>query len=420
MSIPALSTAVSGLDAEQAAMDVIGNNIANSSTTGFKASRATFQESFAQLLEGATAPTGNNGGTGPMQIGAGTGIGSVDEMFTQGTLTSTGVNTDLAIQGNSYFVVDNGQQQMYTRAGNFDFDAQGNLVMSNSGFLVQGIMASPTGTLSPGGALTAINVPQSMQSAAQATTTSTLSGNLDAGAAAGSTYQMGITVYDGTGAPHALQLTFTNTAPGSWTWAASVGGTPPSGTIASGGTGAVTFNSDGSMASFTGGAPLVITPAAGGAPINITLDAGAVNSISGLTGFSGTSNAAVTSQNGYQAGTLSSVSINANGIVVGTFSNGQTQDLAQVALARFANPAGLQVASGNALTQSANSGTATIGFAGSSDPSTITAGSLENSNVDISAEFTNMIIAERAYQADAQVITAADHMLTTVVGLPSQ
>jgi len=175
------------------------------------------------------------GGTDPMQVGAGTQVGSIDQVFTQGTLQNTGDNTDLAIQGNSFFVVDNGQEQLYTRAGNFQFDAQGNLVMTNSGYQVQGIMAGPTGSLSAAGSLTNITVPENMQSPAKATSTASLSGNLDSTAAVGTTYEMGITTYDSTGAPHALQLTFTNTGPAAWSWAATVGGTPPTGTIASAG-----------------------------------------------------------------------------------------------------------------------------------------------------------------------------------------
>lgn len=420
MTIPAMGSAVTGLDSEQTAMDVIGNNIANASTTGFKASETSFQEAFAQMLQGASAPTGTMGGTNPMQVGAGTQVGSINQLFTQGTLDNTGVNTNLAIQGNSFFVVDNGQQQLYTRDGDFQFDAQGNLVMSGSGYIVQGIMANAAGNLTAATSLTNITIPPNMQSPAKATTAAVLSGNLDEAAAAGTTYEMGITAYDSTGAPQALQLTFTNTAPNTWTWAASVGGTPPTGTITSGGTGTVTFNGNGSLASFTGGAPLVITPTGGGTPISMTLNAGTVNGITGLTGFAETSNAAVASQDGYQAGTLSSVSINSDGVLVGSFSNGQTQDLAQVGLARFSNPSGLQDTSDNTFGQSANSGQATIGFAGTSDPSSITAGALENSNVDLSTEFSNMIVAERAYQADAEVVTTAGQMLSTLVNLPTQ
>jgi flagellar hook protein FlgE len=419
MTMPALSSAVSGLDAEQTAMDVIGNNIANASTTGYKASEASFQEAFAQMLQGASAPTSTMGGTDPVQVGGGTEVSSVDQIFTQGTLDTTGQNTDLAITGNSFFVVDNGQQQLYTRDGDFQFDAQGDLVMAGSGYLVQGIMADANGNLTAASSLTNITIPQNMQSPAKATTAAVLSGNLDAGAAAGSTYEMGITAYDSAGAPQALQLTFTNTAPGTWTWAASLGGTPPTGTITSGGTGTVTFNGNGSLGSFTGGAPLVITPT-GGAAVNITLNPGTVNGLTGLTGFAETSNAVVASQDGYQAGTLSSMSINSDGIIVGSFSNGQTQDLAQVGLASFSNPGGLEDNSGNTFGQTANSGQATIGFAGSSDPSSITAGALENSNVDLSSEFSNMIVAERAFQADAEVVSTANQMLQTVVSIPSQ
>ncbi len=229
---------------------------------------------------------------------------------------------------------------------------------------------------------------------------------------------MGITVFDSAGGPHNMDLTFTATAtPGSWTWAATDGDTPPTATITAGGTGTATFSPTGSLATFTGGQPMTITPSGGGAAFNVTVNPGAVNGISGLAGFAATSNAVISAQDGFQAGKLSSISINSSGVISGTFTNGVTRDLAQIALAQFNNPSGLVQSGNNTYEQSSNSGTGVIGFAGISDPSSITAGALENSNVDISTEFTNMIVSERGFQANAQVITTANTMLQTLVNL---
>jgi flagellar hook protein FlgE len=510
----ALFAGVSGLRNHQTRMDVIGNNIANVNTVAFKASRVTFKEAFAQLLQGASRPPGNTGGTNPIQIGSGMNIGSIDQLFTQGSLETTGQNTDLAIQGGSFFVLSDGQKQVYTRAGNFQLDAEGRLIAPNNGFVVQGINADSVGNFSAATAITDIRLPLGQKSPAQATTRISLTGNLDQNAAAAgvqvasnpnslltspavtsavvagtytishtttgqvtvtgpggvtqtltglsdgaqtlnfntlgvsfdvgagfladpaasggagsidgaavsataaTTHDVGITVYDGAGAPHNLQLTFTKqAAPGAWSWTATVGGTPPTATIASGGSGTVSFSPTGSLAAFTGGSPLVLTPANGGAAFNIDVNPGTTNQIDGLAGFAKQSNAVISGQNGYQAGDLTDISIDNRGVVTGFFTNGVSRSLAQIALAKFNNPSGLLRNGDNVYAESANSGLAVLGFAGISDTSSITPGALENSNVDISTEFTNMIITQRGFQANSKVITTADEMLNDVVNL---
>jgi flagellar hook protein FlgE len=510
----ALFAGVSGLRNHQTRMDVIGNNIANVNTVAFKASRVTFKEAFAQLLQGASRPPGNTGGINPIQIGSGMNIGSIDQLFTQGSLESTGQNTDLAIQGDSFFVLSDGQKQVYTRAGNFQLDANGRMIAPNNGFVVQGINADAQGNFSAASAITDISLPLGQKSPAQATTEVKLTGNLDQNAlpAAGTigantnallanpvvtsavvagtytlahtvtgqvtltgpggvtqtltgladgaqtlnfntlgisvdvgagfladptasggsgsvdgstlsvtgaaTHDMGITVYDGAGAPHNLQLTFTKeAAAGTWSWTATIGGTPSTGAVTSGGTGTVVFSPTGSLSSFTGGSPLVITPSGGGSAFNVTVNPGTINGIDGLAGFAKQSNAVVSGQNGYQAGDLTDISIDNHGVVTGFFTNGVSRSLAQIALARFNNPSGLLRDGDNVYAESANSGLAVLGFAGISDTSTVTPGALENSNVDISTEFTNMIITERGFQANARVITTADEMLNDVVNL---
>jgi len=411
----ALFSGVSGLRNHQTRMDVVGNNIANVNTVGFKSSRVTFTEAFVQLLQGASRPPGNLGGINPIQIGTGVNMGSTDQLFTQGSLESTGQPLDLAIQGEAMFVLNNGQRQVYTRAGNFQLDANGKLISPSSGFIVQGINADPLGNFSSTSSITDVQIRLGEKAPAQATSEIGFTGNLDASAAIGDTHTMGITVYDAAGTPHVLKIDYTNTGPGQWTWVASC----PTAPVTPAGNGTVTFNANGSLATFTypgGGAGLTLTPASGSA-FNIAINAGTINGIDGLAGFANPSNAVVNAQNGYQSGDLTNISVDPRGVITGFFTNGVSRSLAQIALVNFNNPSGLMRGGDNVYLDSPNSGLAVIGFAGGTSASSITPGALESSNVDISQEFTNMIIAQRGFQANARVITTADEMLNDLVNL---
>ena len=411
----ALFSGVSGLRNHQTRMDVIGNNIANVNTVGFKASRVTFKDAFFQMLQGASRSQGDLGGLNPMQIGTGMNLGSVDTLFTQGSLETTGQPLDLAIQGQALFVLGTGQRHLYTRAGNFQLDADGKLIASGSGYVVQGLLADALGNLSTTAAVGDIEIQLGQRSPARQTSQVTLVGNLDSGAAAGDAHSMGITVYDGSGAQHQLKLLFTNTGPGAWSWTAQLDGNA----VASATPGTVTFNADGTLASFAypdSAASLTLTPASGAA-FQVTVDAGAVGGIGGLAGFANPSNAVVSKQDGYQAGDLQNMAVDSRGVITGYFSNGVSRSLAQIALANFGNPGGLVRQGDSLYVESPNSGSAVIGFAGGTLSSTLTPGALESSNVDISQEFTDMIIAQRGFQANARVITTADEMLNDLVNI---
>ncbi len=411
----ALFSSVSGLRNHQTWMDVIGNNIANSNTVGFKASRVTFQESFVQQLTGASRPTGTLAGVNPMQVGSGVGIGSIDQLFSQGTLENTGQPLDMAIQGNSLFVLSRNGTAAYARAGNFQLDGQGHLTAPASGMIVQGVNADPYGKISNTAAPGDIRIRLGEKAPAKPTSSVELAGNLNASAAIGESHSLGITGYDKLGAPHELRLTFVNTAPGEWSWTAS----SATAAVTPAGAGSVSFNTNGSLKAFTypgGGSTLTMTPP-GGDAINVALDAGTADGINGLVGFAGTSDAVASSQDGYAAGDLVNLLVDSQGMINGVFSNGTSRPLAQLALATFTNPGGLISAGNNTWSVSSNSGEPVIGYAGETITDTITPGALESSNVDLSQEFTNMIIAQRGYQADARVITTADQMLNEVVNL---
>jgi flagellar hook protein FlgE len=411
----ALLSGVSGLRNHQTEMDVIGNNIANVNTVGFKASRVTFQEGFVQLLAKATRPNGGMGGTNPLQIGTGSQIGSIDQLFTQGSLENTGQPLDLAIQGDGMFVLSNGERTAYTRAGNFRMDADGRLVSPFTGFVLQGVNADARGNFSPSGPIGTLQISLGTEAPAQQTGGITMTGNLDGSTAVGGTHSMGVTVYDSLGGKHDLQILFTNTGPGAWSWTATCDSAP----VTPAGDGTVTFNTDGTLATFTypgGGTGLTLTPP-GADPLNITLDPGTIGGNNGLSGYASASSAVISHQDGFEAGDLISVSVDTNGTVNGSFSNGVTRILGQIALANFTNPAGLIRTGENLYQESPNSGTPSVTTGRGATPATITSGALESSNVDISQEFSDMIIAQRGFQANARVITTADEMLNDLVNL---
>ena len=411
-----LFAGVSGLRNHQTKMDVIGNNIANVNTTAFKSSRVTFKEAFVQLLQGASRPPGNTGGINPIQIGTGMNVASIDQLFTQGSLESTGQPLDLAISGDALFTLSDGPRRVYTRAGNFQLDAQGHLIAPSSGFVVQGINADAMGNFSTGAAIGPVQLRLGDKSPAKATDLVSLSGNLDSNAATGATHNTSITVFDSTGGPQVLQIQFTKTATGAWDWTAS----SATAAVTPAGNGTVTFSPTGTMSTFTypaGGSSITMTPANGAAPLTVAVNAGTINGFDGLASFSNPSNAVINNQNGYQAGSLQSLSVDPKGVISGYFTNGVTRSLAQVALAQFTNPSGLLRSGDNTYLESANSGNAVVGFAGGTITSSITPGALEGSNVDISQEFTNMIIAQRGFQANARVITTSDEMLQELVNL---
>jgi len=422
-----LFAGVSGLRSHQVMMDVLGNNIANVNTIGFKAGRITFGELFAQTLRSATQPSvGLNGGTNPMQVGLGTSINSLDTLFGQGGIENTGQRTDLAIQGTGFFVVKKNGQHFYTRVGTFVFDANGFLVNPGNGAILQGKLADSQGNIPPGTALQDIKIALDSRSPANPTSTVRFGGNLDAAAVAGDTASGSVTIFDSLGNKHNLIITYTKGAnPNEWTWAATMA-TPTTATFTGGNTGTITFNPDGTLNSFTyagGASGIGINPGNGANNLTVSLNVGtpttppAPGNFAGITQTQGTSSIVPREQDGYGSGELSEVFIDATGKITGAYSNGKKLDLAQIMLAEFNNPSGLTRVGDNLYDISGNSGIAGIIGAGGSSKSTIVGGALEQSNVDLSEEFTRMILAQRGFQANARVITTSDEFLQEVVNL---
>lgn len=673
-----LFTGVSGMRNHQVKMDVIGNNLANINTVGFKAGRVTFSEALALTLQGSKRPTGSLGGVNPMQIGLGMTVGMIDSAFNQGGLETTNVQSHLAINGDGFFIVNDGERDYYTRAGSFQFDANGTLVNTSDGKVVQGKMADANGVISSGTVVQDIKLPFGQQVAANATEKVDFIGNLNAGefpvgtiidsgvilaveeagdgsdinglfakGAANSTilgvnhglstitvkdgtkseiytyveldtggsnndfnslddliteitngfagslrvsldsngaivvedlsgsaqsvsfsadnptlhsalssadgiidsssglttktdefshnatateeltklrnslgnsmgltagdtinisgkvgetnllntfsvlatstlndlttqvkntlgltnsnavtidsdgslkisgdpgeenavtnvgirasgnsnlnttmtftenqkakditHSSSITVYDALGEVHVLTMTFTKSSiPNVWEWQAALNGDE---TIAAGNKGNITFNSDGSLNTFTyenGVSAFEFNPGTGADIMKIQFQMGDLGGFSGVTQFSSSSTLVAKGQDGYTNGNLVDLNIDNTGTITGVFSNGINQTLAQIALAKFNNPNGLYREGNNMYAQSTNSGIPIVGTAGDNIESTIIPGNLEMSNVNLAQEFTDMILAQRGFQANARVITTSDDLLNELVNL---
>ncbi|MCL3860863.1 flagellar hook protein FlgE [Actinotalea sp. K2] len=387
-----LFSGISGLRAHQTMLDVTGNNIANVNTTGFKASQTQFQDTLSQVLTNAGGGQEGIGGTNPAQVGLGVRVAGVTTNFQQGAAQLTNRSTDMMISGDGFFMVRKGAEQFYSRAGAFDFDANGQLVTPDGG-LVRGWAAAGDGSIDTNGPLTDLRLPIATLMGARATTGATFEGNLPTDAVAGTVLNREVDVYDAAGTLQSLSLAFTRTAAG-WDVSAMRGGVPV-GTVSP-----LTFNADGTLAS--GG-----TMAAGGVDVDLST----------LTGYAGLTTVEASAQDGRSAGTLQSFTINADGTLLGQFSNGLKQAVGRVALATFTNPAGMEKAGGSLYRTTVNSGDPQVGAAGTGGRGELTGGALEMSNVDLSAEFTNLIIAQRGFQANSRVITTSDELLQELVNL---
>jgi flagellar hook protein FlgE len=420
--LQAMYNGVSAIQANQEDMDVIGNNISNVDTTAFKAGSVTFADQLSQTLQGGSAPSATTGGTNGVQVGLGVKVAAIATDMQQGGLQSTSSPTDLAIQGNGFFMLGTSSGTNYTRDGSFSVDSSGNLVNS-SGQYVLGWTASPTGSVDTSQQITTashLNIPVGSLQATALTTNVVYGGNLDADSLSTDTpYTRAVTVYDSVGNAQSVNLAFTPeaslpagapaNAASAWTWNAS--GTAISGTPAgTTNTGTIYFNSSGAELSADGSVQLTTTDNSA-SPQNITLD------FSQLSQTAASSSASAASQNGYAPGTLQSFSIDQTGTISGIFTNGQTRTLGQIAMTNFANPAGLTSVGGNEFQSTVNSGLPQVGAATSGSFGQISAGYLEQSNVDLSTEFANMIITQNAYQANTKVVSTVNQMLTTLIDM---
>jgi flagellar hook protein FlgE len=412
---------VSGLRSHQAFMDVVGNNIANVNTTGYKTSNVLFQDLLSQSLQGSGAPIqGVQGGTNPAQVGLGVKIAGVQLNFGQGASQLTGRATDFSIQGDGLFIVEQGGTRAYTRAGSFSLDGLGQLVTAEGGF-VMGWQATNTGAINTNASIEQLRIPVGQIIAPVTTTSIDVGGNLPADSATGTTINASINVYNSLGTTVPLRAEFTkiaNVAP-NVNWEVRV--YDAAGNVISGPS-AVTFDATGTLTTANPTVTQAQLDTIAGTTgtwdaAGITLDFGASTDADRLTGAATLNSVTALSQNGAAIGSLVSFSVGADGMITGVFSNGRNQPLGQLALAAFANPTGLEKAGGSLYRSSVNSGEPQIGVPGQGGRGTLSGGTLEMSNVDLAAEFTNLIVAQRGFQANSRIITASDEILQDLVNL---
>ncbi len=504
--MPNFSIPLSGLTSESAALSTVANNLANQNTTGYKDKVALFSDLFYQSL-------GTTGAGDPIQVGAGTQVSSLPSLFTQGSVSATGVPTDVAIQGTGFFAVQSSSGVIdYTRAGAFSVDAN-NFLVTSGGQQVLGYPAA-NGVVNTGAGIAPLQLGAGTISPPTATGNVQLTANLNAAAAVGDTFSTPVTIYDSLGASHTLTATFTNKAANEWTYSLAVpasdllpiGGVAQTGVLATGtlifnGNGVLTATTaptvgapsytgtgNGTMSGVTGGAASVaetitmtavdaihfsvsgsVSGALGTATvgtafssgqIGFTIAAGSTPFVAGdaftvttapgtlapippiaITNFAdGASNqtfnwnvlngttpvitqvaapstTSSTQQDGSSSGSLVNFSIGSDGTITGSFSNGKTQALGEVALANFANVNGLQLNGNTDYTPTLASGPAVVGVPGAGGLGTLSGGSLELSNVDIATEFANLIVAQRGFQADAKVVTTFDQITQDTIAL---
>lgn len=427
-----LIAAVSGIEANQTYLNVIGNNVANSNTVGYKSENADFTDLLAEQVSGASAPlaSGQGAGINPISIGSGVRIGAVGNDLSQGGLQQTNQPTDVAIQGDGFLVAMQGGQTLYTRAGNLTLDANGDLATTTGG-LIQGWMASSQGVINTNSPIGPVSIPAGTTMPANATTSLTVGGNLPAwsGTGAGTPITATINAYDQLGDSIPVTLTYTpvpNTA-NTWTVQGTVanpaGGTttdlwntaptivfdPSTGKISSI-TGATT-NGDGSLTLAVNNMPAGYAWPSGD---NWNVNFPAPNAQGAVTQFSGQQTFTITNQDGYASGSLSSFSIGSDGVITGAFTNGKSLSIGELALATFSNPSGLADEGNQMYASSPNSGQANIGAPGTGGRGSLVGGALESSNVDLATQLTDLIVAQEAYQANTKVVSTTANNLQSL------
>ncbi|MCH5283688.1 MAG: flagellar hook protein FlgE [Treponema sp.] len=458
-----LWSGVSGMQNHQTKMDVVGNNIANVNTNGFKKGRADFQDMISQQLSGAAAPTTEVGGVNPKEVGLGVQTAAIHTIFTQGNLQSTGVSTDIAIQGNGFFVLQNGEKTYFTRNGAFSVDKDGTLVNPANGYRVQGWMARELNgemIVQTAASPTDLTIPVGSKDPAKATLNVNYACNLnkntpeipEEGATpadiAKGTWATEQKIYDSFGNEHILSIAFTRVVGDPNSWRATVQVDPENAEFTQTRVGLqttdgqtnefiVNFDNMGTLRSVTDSATngsneagaIVLqasfavpdaNPDEDGNPYRQTfnINLGEIGSMRNtVTQSASQSSTKAFSQDGYTLGYLDNFKIDSSGIITGVYSNGTNRTIGKIALASFTNQGGLEKAGDNTYVESNNSGQANIGESGIAGKGSLLAGALEMSNVDLTDQFSEMIVTQRGFQSNAATIRTADTLLETVISL---
>jgi flagellar hook protein FlgE len=448
--LQAMLAGVASIKAQQTRMSVIGNNLANVNTTAFKGSRVTFQDMLAQTIRGAGRPTAENGGTNPIQYGLGVLVAGTDVFNEQGSLNATNRPTDLAIQGNGFFMTTNGLRSAFTRDGSFDLDASGDLVHRATGERVQGwdfVRSGISETSAPITPSSGINVPLGRLNAVQVTSKASFEGNVSAATPAGTpslanpggtdrtkpAWTTSGRFFDSQGGGHDVTVQFftrddtpaTPPAPvgakASWQWrvvdanGTEFGNSDGGNSVAASGD-PLYFDAAG-LPIDTGTIPSITVNGAGSLPFNVELDFKKITQLNTVQGTVPSSQVTLSYQDGFPPGSLQSFSVGQDGLITGLFTNGLTRPLGQLAMSIFPNPGGLERTGNNLWRNSDNSGIPVVGTPRSGGRGLVNSGFLEQSNVDIGNEFTDLIVTQRGFQANTKVVTTVDEMLQDLINM---
>jgi flagellar hook protein FlgE len=406
------SIALSGLQANSVALNTIGNNLANLNTTAFKGQTTSFEDLFYQQI-------GQSGSGDAIQLGAGTKVSGTSTDFTEGTILpdSNSNSADMALAGNGFFVVQQGGVQSLTRAGNFQLSSSGSLI-TQDGQQVMGYGAV-NGVVNQNSSLTPITIPVGLNEGAQATQNFSITTNLNSNATVGTPYSTPVTIFDSLGQSHQATVSYTKTGTNTWSYSVDL----PAGDYAPGtatnNTGTLTFDTSGNLVSPTGSVNNITFPtlADGASDLSFNWNLNNSSGTPTISQLASASSNTAQSQDGFTSGVYQSFVVDSAGVITANFSNGRTLTVGQLAVATVANTAGLTASGGNNFMTTAASGLATVGVAGGGGRGTVVDGALEQSNVNISTEFSNLIVAQRAFEANSKTITTFDTISQDVLSM---
>jgi flagellar hook protein FlgE len=403
------SIALSGLQADTVALNTIGNNLANLNTTAFKKQGTAFEDLFYQQL-------GVSGSGNPIQTGVGTRVSGTTTNFAQGTILPTGNSANMALSGDGFFVTQQAGVQKLTRSGDFQLSSSGALITANGA----NVMGYPVnnGAIDVNSSLVPLTLPIGVTEAAQATGNISITANLNAGATVGTAFTSPVTVFDSLGQSHSVTVTYTKTATNTWDYSVDLQAGDATGTPTNN-TGTLTFNPNGSLGSLSSNITGISFPgmADGASDMAFNLNFFDSNGNSTLTQSTAASTNTAMLQDGFASGTYQSFSVDGNGVITASYNNGHNAVVGQVAVAKVTNPAGLTMVGGNAYMTTNASGNAIVGVPGAGGRATIEDSALEQSNVDISQEFANLIVAQRSFEANSKTITTYDSVTQATLSM---
>jgi flagellar hook protein FlgE len=405
------SIALSGLQANSVALNTIGNNLANLNTTAFKGQTTAFEDLFYQQI-------GQSGSGDAIQLGAGTRVSGTSTNFTEGTILpdANANSADMALAGNGFFVVQQSGVQSLTRAGNFQLSSNGNLI-TQDGQQVMGY-AAVNGVVNQNSSLTPITIPVGLNEGAQATQNFSVTTNLNSNATVGTAFSTPVQIFDSLGQSHQATVSYTKTATNTWSYSVALPAGDATGVPANN-TGTLTFDTSGNLVSPSGSVNNITFPGLTDGASDLSFNWN-LNNSSGkptISQLAAASSNTANSQDGFTSGVYQSFVVDSSGVITAQFSNGRTSTIGQLAVATVANTAGLTASGGNNFMTTAASGLATVGVAGAGGRGTLDDGALEQSNVNISTEFSNLIVAQRAFEANSKTVTTFDTISGDVLSM---